>query len=326
MLTVIASLFLALPLAAQQPCATGTRECLEKVPIGPQGRYTMVYRSHPLETRNPQIERALIVVHGAGRNADNYFASAMAGAFLASQTANALVIAPRFASNSGGECKDALEAGEISWICGAKNDWRGFIDRLLAKLSRRDVFPNLKHIVVTGHSAGGQFVHRYLAAGKAEAAPGVAVRFIVANPSSYLYLDDQRLASGSCTEKGGCTGRFAPYREGRNCTTFNQWRNGLEDRGGYARAVSDAELKARMVSRDVTYLLGELDTLPKYGFDGSCPAMAQGPDRLARGINYWNYITSEHGARHKLVVVSACGHNGRCMYTADAALPLLFPR
>lgn len=341
MTSLIVGVLAAIPLTAQAPpCTTGTRECQEKITLGPPGRYSLVYRSHSIETRNPNIERALIVVHGAGRNADNYFASAMAGAFLAGQIANALVIAPRFASNSGGECRDTLDAGEISWTCGSKEDWRGggeasglagvhtfdLIDLLIAKLARRETFPNLKHIVVTGHSAGGQFVHRYAAAGSAERSAGVPIHYIVANPSTYLYLDDRRLASGACSEKSGCSGRFLSYNEGRNCTTYNNWRNGLEERGGYARPISDADLKAQLVARDVTYLLGELDTLPKYGFDGSCPAMAQGSDRLARGMNYWNYINSEHGARHKLVVVSACGHNGRCMYTADAALPLLFPK
>lgn len=323
-----------------QPCTRGERQCLERVGLGPEGRYSMVYRSHALATPNPQIESALIVVHGAGRNADNYFASAVAGAFLAGAMERSIVIAPRFASNSGGTCRDALDAGEISWTCGSENDWRGggaamglngvhtfdLIDTLLVKLTRKEIFPNLKTVVLTGHSAGGQFIHRYAAAGRAEKTSPIAVKYVVSNPSSYLYLDDARLASGACGEKGGCTGRFTPYAEGRNCTTFNRWRNGLEKRAGYSAAVSDEEMRKQLVSRDVTYLLGELDTLPKYGFDDSCPAMAQGPDRLSRGINYWNYINSRHGASHKLVVVSACGHNGRCMYTADAALPILFPR
>jgi hypothetical protein len=184
----------------------------------------------------------------------------------------------------------------------------------------------LKAIVVTGHSAGGQFTHRYAAASRAEKSAGVPIRYVVSNPSTYLYLDNTRLrASAACSEKGGCTGAFDTFAEGRNCTTFNRWRNGLEARAGYAAKVSDADLRSQLAGRDVVYLLGELDTLPRYGFDSSCPAMAQGPDRLSRGVAYWNYINSKFGAKHKLVVVPACGHNGRCMYTADASLPVLFP-
>jgi hypothetical protein len=31
------------------------------------------------------------------------------------------------------------------------------------------------------------------------------------------------------------------------------------------------------------------------------------------------------GARYATVVVPACGHNARCMFTADRAAQLLFP-
>jgi pimeloyl-ACP methyl ester carboxylesterase len=323
------------------PCTTAAHSCMEKVPLGPAQKYSWIYRSFPLNEKNESVRSALVVIHGAGRNADSYFASATAAALLAGAQETSLLISPRFASKSGGSCDDKLDAGEISWLCGDGEDWRGggaaegissvntfdLIDDLLRKLARRDVFPNLRVIVVTGHSAGGQFVARYAATSRAENQLGVPVHYIVANPSSYLYLDSARLAPGAtCAEKGGCTGEFRHFSEGRNCTTFNQWRYGLEKRNGAAASVSDEDLRRQLTSRDVTYLLGEFDTLPVYGFDGSCPAMAQGPSRLARGITYWNYLRSKYSAQHKLVVVPACGHNGRCMYTADIALPLLFPK
>jgi len=60
----------------------------------------MVYRTFPLETRNEAISRALIVVHGAPRNADNYFRGATAAGFLAGALDDTEIISPRFASNS----------------------------------------------------------------------------------------------------------------------------------------------------------------------------------------------------------------------------------
>jgi hypothetical protein len=72
-------------------------------------------------------------------------------------------------------------------------------------------------------------------------------------------------------------------------------------------------------------MVGELDILPLYGFDSSCPAMAQGPTRLARGLAYVKHINEDYGAKHTAVVIPACGHSARCMFTADRALPLLFP-
>ncbi len=54
--------------------------------------------------------------------------------------------------------------------------------------------------------------------------------------------------------------------------------------------------------------------------------MRQGPTRLARGQAFGKYVDEQLGARHDIVVVQLCGHNARCMFTADSALPLLFPK
>ena len=35
------------------------------------------------------------------------------------------------------------------------------MDEIIRRLARKEVFPNLKAIVVAGHPAGGQFVMRY---------------------------------------------------------------------------------------------------------------------------------------------------------------------
>jgi hypothetical protein len=145
------------------------------------------------------------------------------------------------------------------------------------------------------------------------------VTYVVGNPSSYAYLDNTR-PNPDATE-------FRPFGEGRNCTTFNKWPYGLEDRaGGYTAQETDDRLRKQLAARPVTYLLGEIDILPLGGFDSSCPAMAQGPTRLARGQAFGKYVNQKFGARHITTVVPLCGHNARCMFTAEIALPLLFPK
>jgi len=323
-----------------RPCVLAAPSCMERVALDGEGRYSLIYRSYPLQVTNPRVRRALIVIHGAGRNAHSYFLSGIAGALIANALENTIVISPRLASNSGGTCRDTLERGEISWTCGGAEDWRGggraqdppgvfvfdLIDAIVRKLADRERFPNLQVIVVTGHSAGGQFTNRYAAATQVEKVVQVPIKYVVSNPSTYLYLDDTRLPpKQTCSPKGGCTADFRPYAQRRQCPTFNHWRNGLEKKAGYAANIPDEELRRNLATRDVTYLLGELDTLPLFGFDDSCPAMAQGPNRFARGLAYWNYMRKRFGANHKLITVPNCGHNGRCMYTADEALQALFP-
>ena len=218
----------------------------------------------------------------------------------------------------------------MSWSC-AGDSWRSggaatsdsrltsydFADEILRKLARKESFPNLKSIVVAGHSAGGQYVTRYEMANQVHDTLGIPITYIVANPSSYAYLDPTRPNSDGSD--------FRPFPDARNCTTYDRWPYGLQNRSGYASKLSDDQLKKQLASRPVTYLLGEIDILPLGGFDSSCPAMAQGPSRLARGQAYAKYVNQKFAAQHKVTVVPLCGHNARCMFTAEVTLPLIFP-
>src|SRR5579863_4604960 len=89
------------------PCTT-TTGCTEWVSLGGKTARSLVYRTYSLDTKNEAITRALIMIHGAGRDADNYFRTAVAAAFLGGALEDTVVIAPRFASNDGRGCRDAL--------------------------------------------------------------------------------------------------------------------------------------------------------------------------------------------------------------------------
>ena len=69
----VAVIFLSMATGVWGAVCTTAADCTEWVAIGNGPERLLVYRSFPLETRNSQITRAVIVVHGAGRDADNYF-------------------------------------------------------------------------------------------------------------------------------------------------------------------------------------------------------------------------------------------------------------
>jgi hypothetical protein len=163
--------------------------------------------------------------------------------------------------------------------------------------------------VVAGHSAGGQFVTRYEMANRVHESLGVPVTYVVSNPSSYAWLDSTR-----------------PVGEVTNCAVYDRWPYGMQNISGYASKQTPEELAKQLASRPTTYLLGQLDILPLGGFDSSCPAMAQGPTRLARGQSFGQLVNEKFGAKHVVTVVDLCGHNARCMFTAEVALPILFPK
>ncbi len=348
------------PAWAAIPCITANSTCTEWLTLGGGPARSMVYRTYSLNLRNERITRAMIMIHGTGRDADNYFRNALASAFLANALEDTVVIAPRIASNDG-NCHDQLAPNEVSYTCSG-DSWRAggpaigndkltsfdFVDELLRKLARKETFPNLRHIVVAGHSAGGQFVHRYEMANQVHETLGVPVTYVVANPSSYAYPDNTRptaadwpvtagapgyvpaltpaQASRAGTPATGTAAVFRAFGDARNCTTYDQWPYGFQHRGGYTARLTDDQLKKQLASRPTTYLLGEIDILPLGGFDSSCPAMAQGPTRLARGLAFTRYLREKLGGHQEAVVIPECGHNARCMFTDEKALPIVFPK
>lgn len=332
---------------ANGPCVTATPDCTRWVTLSGGPSRSLVYSTFPLDQRNAAITRVFILVHGAGRNADDYFRSATAAGFLAGALENTLIVSPRMASNDGTGCRDSLAVNEISWNC---SSWRSggparshpavtsfdFMDALLRQVARRELFPNVAAIVVAGHSAGGQVVNRYSMANRVHESLGVPVHYVVSNPSSYAWPSNERptrLAWSLTANAPGYIGEsdadgpaFRPMGEGRGCSSYDQWPYGMQNRSGYAAGQSDEQLRRQLASRPVTYLLGDLDILPLGGFDGSCAAMAQGPTRLARGQAFAKYVNEKLGATHTVTVVPLCGHNARCIFTANAALPLVFPK
>ena len=345
-LTLLASAVLAASAGAAPPCTNASPECAEWITLGGGPQRSLVYRTYPLDVKNEAITRVFVLIHGAGRDANNYFRSATAAAFLGGALADTLVISPRLASNDSAGCKDVLGEHEISWHC---NTWRSggpsithppvtsfdFVDEILRKVARKAVFPNLRAIVVAGHSAGGQVVNRYEMTNQVHDTLGVPVTYIVSNPSSYAYPDDARPTIAAYSLTANAPGYmpqapadapvFRPLGDARNCTTYDQWPFGLNNRSGYSAKQTDEQIRKQMASRPTTLLLGEIDILPLGGFDGSCPAMAQGPTRLARGQAFAKRVNEKFAAKHTVTVVPLCGHNARCMFTSEAALPLLFP-
>jgi pimeloyl-ACP methyl ester carboxylesterase len=340
--------FVAVPAAAQTaPCTRATTQCQEWVTYAGGPARSLIYTTYRLDTPNPKITRALIMVHGAGRNPDHYFETATAAGFLANALENTVIIAPRFAAG-----RDSMAPNEVEWP-ERRDSWRSggmspsnptisafdFADELLRQLANRKIFPNLAKVVVAGHSAGGQFANRYEMTNKVHGTLGnVQVSYVVANPSSYAWPSAVRpLPVGDANPVDAYKASLEPHAEevhsnytyGPSDVTkvpgYNKWPAGLEDRAGYTAALTDDQIRKNLVERPTTYLLGQVDVLPLGGFDSSPSAMAQGPTRRARGEAFYKYVNETLGAKHKAIIVPECGHNDRCIYTTDIVFPVIFP-
>ena len=310
---------------------------------------TMVYASYPLNVRSDAIRRALIMVHGTNRNADHYFDTAMAATFLAGALDDTIVVAPHLiiASDQKAENEVVWPGGGDSWRSGGMSPSNAELssfdvaDELLRTFANKNLFPNMKAIVVTGHSAGGQYATRYAMANKVHDSLGVPVTYVVANPSSYAWPDATRTLPQDDADPGAAKDgwsltpdtaahtkfAYGPYDgAAKNCANYNRWPLGLENRTGYTAKMTDDQRKKKLVARPTTFLVGQVDTLPLGGFDSSCSAMAQGPTRRSRGEAFVKFIHEKLGATHAIQVVSECGHNDRCIFTTDTVLRVIFPK
>ena len=317
--------------AAAADCAVEPQACA--APFMVDGLSLQLYASAPLDAPHPEIRRALIIVHGNDGNADSYFKTALTAATEAKARGDSLILAPHFVEQAE---KSAPPAGQLVWSRGS--DWRAgyassaqakprissfaVMDRLVTALADKARYPNLQSIVVAGHSAGGQYVQRY-AVLRGDAASGTPpLRYVVANPSSYLYLDARRPDPSK-------SGAFSVPPDG-TCAT-NRYKYGLE-RGvayveGALKTSSVANIAARFQQRPVTYLLGENDNDPNHRLlDKDCAAMAQGPTRLARGLAFKLYLESFYAPNlQRFETVSSVGHNAARMFRSPAGVAALFP-
>ena len=350
MFAVLAGAFVAAPAfaASAKPCLDAGDACIQWVALGSSGARSMVYATQSLTKPDAHIRRALIMVHGTLRNADHYFTTATGAAFLAKAQGDTLVIAPAFHS-AGGECKDTLAPHEVNWSCGG-DSWRSggkavsdpdltsfdFVDAILRRLADKKTFPNMQAIVVAGHSAGGQFVHRYQMANRVHETLGAPVSYVVANPSSYAWPDVTRpLPEGDGAPAAAARGwesetvhtnfTYGPFADAAKTPRYDLWPYGFEQRTGYVAGETEAQLKAQLAKRPTTYLLSQVDTLPLGGFDASPNAMAQGATRRARGEAFVKFLNEHLGGQARAIIVPECGHNDRCVYTTDEVLKVIFP-
>jgi hypothetical protein len=263
------------------------------------------------------VTRILIAVQGYTRDANRTFdAAEMAAAKLGVARAT-LVVAPIFqvAAARSAKCRfpgvPLPAKGDALWTCGDWSDGSvasngkvtsfAAMDRLVAALVAT-YHPQM--VTIAGFSAGGQYVQRYI--GFADAPVGVPMRYVVADPSGWLYFDPVRPLTGAAS-----------------CPGYDDWKFGT---GHLPAALGRDAAAARAVyaASDTQYLEGALDTGDGPGtayklLERSCGAEVQGRYRLDRGLNYAAYDKAmlAHGA-HRLTVVAGCAHLVTCVFPGAA--------
>ncbi|NIE77448.1 alpha/beta fold hydrolase [Pantoea sp. Ap-967] len=291
----------------------------------------LAFANHDLQQASLPVQRAVVLLHGVQRNADDYFASGQHLLQNAGLSADdTLLLAPNFLTPRDRRAGDDMPLwAKDKWMHGtASQDGRvgiaGFtvLDDLLAYLGNREHFPALKEIVLIGHSAGGQLLQRYALLGAGSVGRGIALRYVISSPSSYLYVDGNRWQNGA----------FKPVPAGQ-CPGYNQYRYGLEQAPPYfvQQNLDARQLFKRYAAREVTYMVGARDNNPESRvMDRSCGAALQGANRVERQLGYLRYEAFlakqwRIAVHHRHFQVSQVGHDEARLFAAKSVARRLFP-
>jgi hypothetical protein len=300
--------------------------------------YSFRYASnHPITEQNKNIKQLVIYIHGARRNGLDYYEWGEKAVNAANKKEETLFISPQF--NSEKDLEDHKhDPTHLFWV---KNNWRigdesvssekrsmadafssfSLVDSLIARACNKKLFPSLKKITIIGHSAGGQFVSRYVGmTSLPNKLSAYKFNFIVMNPSTYLYLDDFRPVQ---TEKG----LVFVQPDTTGCSSFNDYPRGMDKLNPYASIVGVEKIKQQFLNRDITYILGEKDVnMNDSSLDKTCEGNMQGRFRLERGQFYYEYIQlfAKKKKIHQIAVVPDVAHDGDKMVNSKAARWHLF--
>lgn len=301
--------------------------CQKVITIG--GAKIRYCRNRALSSYNTNVTRAVIVIPGSGSPSREYYENRIIPNAPAGVLDYTTIVVPQFLEDdgSGNTVTEnlGLSAEYLYWSGGwrqcnsAKNQNNlsscEVLDRIVDALI--DNNPNLEHIVVAGHSAGGQLVNRYVAASPAEDDAnnrGVTMSYLVSAAGSFAYLSSERPNSTS-----GCS------------SDYNDWKYGLNNRNNYANNYSQSTMRERLMFRDVYYIVGSEDLDPYT----SCRVKAQGDNHVDGMLEYqkhvFNHCASIYnpwscyvGIYFRFSVIEGVGHNGNLLLNSDVGHDVMY--
>jgi hypothetical protein len=308
------------------------------------GIYQIPYCANlPIDPDSPNydVTRVIVAIHGANRTAVSTFNDVCTAAQAAGADQTTLIIAPQFLEHTD-VVHYHLGTEILFWT---NNSWRDgdpsvntdpqevhvssfeLVDTLLLGIADGRKFPNLSMVIVSGHSAGGQFSQRFAAGSLVEndlSRLGLSMRYVIMNPGSLLYLDETRAVFGTDPLV------FAPP-DASKCPDYNNYAYGLDNLNDYMSQAGADTILAQYGERQVVYLNGELDNDPNDPvLDRSCAAMLEGANRFERGATFYEYLQKPdlYGPdivqRHVHETVPGVGHDSPRMYTSSSSLRWLF--
>jgi len=299
------------------------------------GAFIPSFTSQPYSDDLPKGSAIMIAVHGAGFEARHTFDVIFGRLRELGLERRILLIAPQFFSTEN--------RSEMPWVPNLVvwlNGWWRYgsikaglmkadgvfypseissfdvMDELIEDLIRRHK-GSLRHVILFGFSAGGQFVQRYALYGSSQdqGQEDIQFTYIPSSPASYMFLTGDR--PNPCTSSRGILSLSAKSSQ----DSSDLFPYGMKDIDAtiasgtvclyFKKSKQDKEaVRSRYARRNVRYFVGSKDETGSL-FDKTPQAMTQGDTRVSRAQNFMIHLQKlfPKNLRHNLTVIENAGHD-----------------
>lgn len=307
----------------ERPPCLNTSNCKQSTLITHttgQGNFDF-YANYPIYEDNAKwlnLEKAVIVVHGASINPDDYYGYMTSTLEALGVSESTVLIAPDFKSSEA-------TSGDLYWSSLGYRDGKAsngttkissfeVLDILINRLADKNFFPVLNEIVITGQSSGGLFVHTYAAGNRSESSyPDIHFEYIVSESQYFYYPTNERIDEQT-------NNLYVPA----NCNGLEFWPFGYEVVPDYVSTMDRASYNDRFVNRSITYLLGNGSGIDSELNTTDCEAVLSGSSRYQRGENMYLYMGLKYpNHNHKRTIAQGISHNGSAIYASPEFKSLL---
>ncbi len=261
---------------------TGEKSGILKFKAGPDFQDKVIPLHYFMPSGDPGRMSVQIILHGASRNAEEY----LEGWKDKARKYGIIVIAPEFSrvQFTIGEYTHGLFVDSLNRMNPPQLTLFSLVDQIFA-LAKSELQLEHEQYNIYGHSAGGQFVHRYL---QFFHSPYLN-KAVAANPGWYTYPDE------AIGYPYGISGLFEDY----------------------------SALRQKYYAKDMLILLGTADTSRTDNLRVNAEADLQGLNRLERGKNFFaaNSKVAKRAQQlfnWKIAYVQDAGHQHELMSAAAA--------
>lgn len=298
--------------------------------------YIPYISNYPLNKKNDDIRHVILAIHSSNYDAIMVYNDCMELVYAHNLNKSTLVIAPQFLREK--HLKNNTEENLLFWkvypfwgssISTTKSAGENLkisaysiLSEIIADLCSKTTSPNIQKITILGHSAGGQFVNRFAASNTVEfdvvRPAGIQCKYVVMNPSSYVYFSPKRPVNGSVRNFSIPSPDVVEKHPG-----YNNYGYGLDKLYLYHRknGLTSEKIRQMYPQRNVVYLLGKKDCKADPSMSVHPHAMLEGKNRLERGRIYYGHLVDEFGPdirkNQRIVLVPNVGHSGKNMILSE---------